>query len=44
MEKIKKEERKKDLDEILRAEQEQLVIQQTQIKKLLEEEEEVKMP
>jgi len=44
LEKIKKEERKKDLDEILRAEQEQLVIQQTQIKKLLEEEEEVKMP
>ena len=43
MEKIKKEEEKKDLDEILRAGQEQLVIQQTQIKKLLEEEE-VKMP
>ena len=43
MEKIKKEEEKKDLDEILRAGQEQLAIQQAQIKKLLEEEE-VKMP
>ena len=42
MEKIKKEEEKKDLDEILRAGQEQLAIQQAQIKKLLEEEE-VKM-